>query len=241
MIYVYYGDNTSKRRQASDKLVSNLLKKENTTLLAMNDIDASAADFKQWLSAPSLFGEKYILKLEPVLENEEMSEYFFSNLAEIALSPHPVVVSERSLKKDTASKLKKFAADMEQFETPVSKTGKKEFNVFSLTDSFGARDKKETWLILQRAFQNGKTPEELCGILFWQTKNMLLVKKSTGASAATLGLNPFVFKKAESAAKKFSVEELQNISSKISALLYENREAGFDSDIALEQLVLNVL
>jgi DNA polymerase III delta subunit len=103
------------------------------------------------------------------------------------------------------------------------------------------RDKKESWVHIAKAWRNGKSAEELHGILFWQVKNMLLIKKSEGISATSLGLNPFVHKKAEAAAKKFTEEELEAMSSKLASVLYESRRQGSDSQIALEQFVLSVL
>lgn len=240
MIYVYFGDNNVKRHNACDKIVEAYLKKEYT-VISMNDVDVDVSVLNDYMTTSSLFDAKHVVVLERGLENVEASEYIFSHLKELKESENVLVISERSLLKDPLTKLKKVAEDVEQFETPVSKYGKKEFNVFGLTDAFGMRDKKESWVHIAKAWRNGKSAEELHGILFWQVKNMLLIKKSGGISATTLGLNPFVHKKAEAAAKKFTEEELEAMSSKLASVLYESRRQGSDSQIALEQFVLSVL
>lgn len=238
MIYFFYGDNITKRQNACESVISDLAKKSPTSVSIISDTDATTGMIEEFANSVSLFGDKQIVVLERVFENVEVKDFIFKNLELLKDSNTVFIFSEKSALKDTVTKFKKFGKDVEAFELPKKVAGKKDWNAFALADAVGARDKKLAWVNLTKAFRADKSPEEIHGMLFWQIKNMLLVKTTERASATTLGINPFVFRKMEMSAKKFTAEELKNISSSLVPLLYKSRAENSDSQIALERFIL---
>ena len=81
--------------------------------------------------------------------------------------------------------------------------GKEEINLFQLCDAFAQRNKRQLWLLFQRALLLGVSAEEIFWKLWWQTKNLLLLKNLPLGRAAKSGLHPFVEKKTRSFLKNF--------------------------------------
>jgi hypothetical protein len=131
------------------------------------------------------------------------------------------------------------AAEKVQSFTLKEKKGKPDFNIFSLTDAFGRRDKKNLWVLFQKAVESGAVPEEIHGILFWQLKSMLLAHACK--SAAEAGVKPFVWSKARTFAKNWSEEELKNLSAKMVSLYHDAHRGIYEFPIALERLILTIL
>ena len=156
---------------------------------------------------------------------------------EIAESPNVFIVLEGDVDKKTLLAITDVAEKVQLFE---NKEGKKkpEFNIFSLTDAFGRRDKKNLWVLYQKAVASGAVPEEIHGILFWQLKSMLLAV--TAKTAGEAGVAPFVFTKAKSFLKNYTPEELKTLSSKLVHMYHDAHRGIHDFEIALERLILTL-
>lgn len=83
-------------------------------------------------------------------------------------------------------------------------------NIFDLAELFAKRDIKNLWLKFLD-YRDTKSAEELAGILLWQLKNLALVKTSN----ENPGMKDFVYKKTQTYAKNFSLQEIKNYSKKI--------------------------
>src|SRR3989344_461017 len=115
---------------------------------------------------------------------------------------------------------------------------KKKFNIFTLTDALGRRDKKGFWVLYQKAKLNNVSDEEVHGILFWQIKNMLLSFDAKDAEAA--GLNDFVFRKSLGFTKNYSYNELKKLLRELVFLYHDARKGIHKIDIALERFILSI-
>jgi hypothetical protein len=124
------------------------------------------------------------------------------------------------------------------YHFPVKKSGEQEFNVFSLTDALGKRDKKTLWVQFHKARRAGKEPEELHGILFWQVKSMILA--SSHANAKEAGMKDFPFKKAKEFAGNYTNEELFDLSEKLVTYFHEARRGQGDIATNLERCILEM-
>ena len=96
------------------------------------------------------------------------------------------------------------------------KEPKAKFNSFLLANDFGAKDKLNIWIHFRQAINKGVAMEELAGILFWKTKDMILKKDF----------------------RKFSEGELKGLSTRLSYLLPQARKEGKDAEAAFEQFLL---
>lgn len=111
------------------------------------------------------------------------------------------------------------------------------FNPFSITDAFGARDKKRAWVLYQQALLSGLSPEEIFWKLVWQIKSLLVAAK-TGSVAET-DMKPFPYNKAKSLLKYWQLDELQKFSEDMVRSYYETRR-GKDTEIVLEKIILSL-
>ena len=146
--------------------------------------------------------------------------YHFSIGAGISYGPENVVSSippKISLYYYHPEKKYQKYAKIEKFEEPVVKQTPK-INIFNLADAFSNKDKMGAWVIYRQAISLGVSPEEICGVLFWKVKNMMMNN-----------------------AKNFSKIELQNLSSKLTDIYHNSHSGNIDFTIALEEFILSSL
>jgi len=238
MLYLLYGTDTDKTREKARALVATLRKKEpEAELFRVNSEYCSDALLQELAAGQGLFSSAYIIQLSFLFEKPEMKEVFLNRLEEIAQSPNIFISLEGDVDKKTLLMMAEVAEKVQSFEKKKT-VGKAEFNIFSLTDAFGKRDKRNLWVLFQKAIGREASPEEIHGILFWQLKSMLLA--SSCASAGEAGISPFVFRKSKGFLKNYSAEELQNLSSKFVSLYHDAHRGIHDFSIALERLILTL-
>ena len=193
-----------------------------------NDIaDRELTDIVQ--TQTGLFGDKELYVIHDLARNLDLKSF----LAEFAESDNVFVFSEESITKPILKAFEKVNAIIEDFGKE-EKTKTESFNMFSLTDALGARDKKKLWLLFQEALKNG-SPEEIHGILFWQLKNLALVHGLN----TNPGMNPFVYKKTLGFAKNFSSEEIRGLSRSLTHT-FHNRDTYSTLDIDIEKFILSL-
>ncbi len=119
--------------------------------------------------------------------------------------------------------------------TELGASGEKKlsFNIFSLADAFGRRDKKELWLAYEEALSHARA-EEIHGVLFWQLKNLALVKWDKGK-----GLKTFVLKKNLRYAQNFSDEDIKRLSRQFLKIFHERKNYS-PLELELEKIILSL-
>lgn len=196
---------------------------------------------EEHLASQALFGEKTIVIFDGLLSNKEHEEYFKNKRKALASSPNIFIIREEKVGKKTQDI---FARQVEKIAIFDGEKRYKEegFSIFSLADAVGARDKKKAWLLLQKAFAEGVEPEQIYGTLFWQTKTLTLVKKADheGVAPHTLGLNPFVLRKAQRFAKNYSQKECTALLSQLIEAYHNARAGRGELSPALERFVLTL-
>jgi hypothetical protein len=158
------------------------------------------------------------------------------SLQELAESPNVFIWVESGVTKKEHEKIEKYAEKIQDFSV-AKKDTKPAFNIFSLGDAFGARDKKRLWMQYIDAQQHFAV-EEIHGTLFWQIKSMLLAAKTKSAKEADM--KPFPYNKAKGYTKQYSVEELTELSRGLLAVSHDARRGSHDFSIALERWVLSI-
>ena len=184
-----------------------------------------------------LFDETAVFVFDSILEKVTEQEIVASRAVDLASSSNSFLVFEPTLDKKIIPIITKEASLAEEytlkklFERPA-------FNIFALGDALGARNKKDLWVLYQQALGAGLAPEEINSTLFWQVKNMALMKGAQAGESA--GLNPFVAKKALAFAKNYTTSEIENLARKLSAIVHEDHRGGESLKIALEKLILSL-
>src|SRR3989338_2231689 len=220
MLYLIYGNDFEKARGKARELIADLQKrKPNAEVFRLEDEMVSAGKLDELSGGQGLFERKYIVFADNVFRSEEAKEIVLGKLKELAESENIFIFLEDELNKTDLKELEKFAEKVQKFSNLLKKG--KPFNVFSLTEMLGRRDKRGLWILYKKALAQGLAPEEIHGVLFWQIKAMLaavLVK-----SAEETGFKSFVFQKLRAFAKNYSVPELKNLSAKMVAVYHNAR------------------
>jgi DNA polymerase III delta subunit len=237
MIYLLYGTDTEQARKKAHQLYESLLKKKpDASFFRIDSENWDENSFDEKIESQGLFENKYIVFLNTVFQNTDAKETLLGKLKEVAASQNIFIVLEGKLDKASLTKLEKVAEKSQAFDLDEKKM--EEFNIFSLTDAFGKRDKKDLWILFSKAKMRNIPAEEIHGILFWQLKTILLTSESSSAEEA--GLKPFVYSKAKSFVRNFSPEELRRLSASLVGLYHDARRGIHDMDTALERFVLGL-
>jgi DNA polymerase III delta subunit len=233
MLYLIYGTDTNKRQIAREELLAQYAQAE---ILVRNSDDITMGEVEQVAGGMSLFNEKLLLLIESPFDNVAFSELLMEQLETLVSSNNVFVIYERELAKDIVKTFEKVGADIKLFDE-VKKTGRPEFNIFSITDAFTARDKKGTWLLYREAMAHEHAPEEIVGVLFWAVKNMLLVEGNSGAA----GLSPFVATKARRGLTAWKPEELRSASRSLVSLMHDAHSGRIELEEGCEAFLIHAL
>ena len=223
MLYLLHGKSES-RKNFIRELVTGL----SLTPQHIYDNDVQSVEIENLVSVQTgLFGDKGLHVIHSLARTLDIK-----NLLEgYAKSDNIFIFSEDTITKPITKVFEKYEATIQDFGKEEKKNENK-FNMFSLTDTLGTRDKKNLWLLFQEAIKNG-SPEEVHGILFWQVKNLALVK----TSQTNPGMNPFVYNKTSGYAAKFTLEEIQKMARDL-VYMFHNRDTYSTLDIELEKFIL---
>jgi DNA polymerase III delta subunit len=238
MIYLIYGNQTEKvRNKVRDIVSAQIAKKPDALSFRINTESWPEANLEELLSSQGLFVQKYIVIFETLLRHTDAGETLLGRMNEFSESEHIFIFAEGELTKEILKKVEKRAAKVQEIATP-KKEVREAFNIFALADSLGRRDKKELWVLYEKAIASGKTPEEIHPILSWQVRAMLGAEQSESPEEA--GLSPYVYKKAQSFAQNFSRDELTHLSSQLLTIYHDARRGMISFDTALLQFILTM-
>jgi len=239
MIYFLHGNDFAKIRSKLQEIISSQQKKNPEASYFKVDADSwSDERLEEFTVSRGLFQNKFIIVLDGLFSDKKIVEEIKSFLPEMQGSENIFILVEGILTKEIIAKIEKKSEKTQVFATAVLKEKKSSFDVFVLTDAFGARDKKRMWFLYQKAILLGVLPEEIHRLLFWQTKAMIAAQNSPSASNA--GLNPFVYKKSLGFSKNFSKKELLTFSEELVCVYHDARRGTVDFGVALERFVLEV-
>jgi hypothetical protein len=222
MIYLLVGNKTERKQKTQELCKGNIY----TTI---HPDEVKEKPLSEMLNTQTgMFGD-----LEYYLIYELARDIKKDELVEYQASENIFIFSEESITKPVRALFEKCSVTFFEFSEEKKETEKK-FNIFALSDAFLQRDKKQLWLLFQEALGH-VSPEEIHGLLFWQLKNMFMVK----ISDSNPGLQPFVFTKTKKAIEKFSLEELSGLNQKF-VHIFHTRDTLSTLDIELEKLILSL-
>ncbi len=238
MIYLIYGNSHQKAREKVRALVdAQIVKKPDALSFRITTENWKDTNLAELIQSQGLFVSKYIVVFDHLLREEGSNDTLLEALQELAESPHIFIFLEDELTKEILKKVEKKAEKVQEI-SEAKKPEAKGFNVFLLTDAFGMRNKKDLWVLYEKAIVSGVEPEEIHGILFWQTKAMLASVQANSPEEA--GLKPFVYQKSSRFAKNFKIEELRELSSRLVSIPHDSRRGLIDFGTALERFILGV-
>lgn len=232
MIYVFLGSDTDKKISSREEVLKNFPDRE---VFFVNEGNFSPEQFQNFLAGDDLFAKKYFVILDSLISSD-VSDLILDKAVEMKNSENIFVIIETEILKTPMEILKKVVREWKIFDLPKISPAK--FNIFSITDAFGARDKKNTWVLMQKALQEGIASEEILNILIWQAKNLLFV--SRGEDMKSTGLSPFVYNKSKSYAKNYKPTELEDISRELVKMFHESH-LGLELEPNLEKFLLKTL
>ncbi len=196
MLYLYHGaDPTISRRLLTDFISGH--EQKNPLRLAVTDVTLSA--LKEVLLPQPMFGQKTLLIIEgdPVKIKEEMLSFLATP------SPHADVVFWFSDKLGKTDQLFKLIAQRGQvFEGNGAAVPEE---IFSFLDKVSQRDKVAMQQELLLLTQQGSEAYYLLSMIIWQYRNLLGAHFDTKYMRT---IHPYVLKKAKTAQKKFTRQEL---------------------------------
>lgn len=236
MLYLIHGSDREKARAKKDELLTVLRGKRPDAEVFILDTDTfTPGKLESLYSSQGLFEQKHIAVLDGILMDKTGKENILSALAALAESSSVFLLLDGALDVKTVALIEKHAAKTYSFgEKKKAEWGN---NIgFLISDAVGGKDKKNAWVLFQKALQTGSSAEEIHGTLFWQMKTILLAKKTKSAEEA--GLKPFPYGKAVRFAKNFTEEELDETLSRLIDMYHGIRMEGGELEIELEKFLL---
>ncbi|OHA22699.1 MAG: hypothetical protein A3G52_01725 [Candidatus Taylorbacteria bacterium RIFCSPLOWO2_12_FULL_43_20] len=239
MIYLLHGENKEAAGKKAREIIDGLIqRKPDAAFFKINEDNWSEAAMDEYVSGMGLFSAKYIVLLDSLLGNREIKDIIVSKVKKINESENVFVILDGALDKTTLSKLSKNSHKVQEFQSRVAKKKNTAFNIFTLSDALGRRDKKTLWVLFTRAKKEGFEDEQIHGTLFWAIKNMIVA--SSSANAKDAGMNPFVFSKAKDFVINYSPLELKRTAKKLVVIYHESRRGKRDLRSAIERFILEI-
>ncbi len=233
MLQVYFGKGSVEVRKKAFVCIGSYEEKGFVTVRieAERYVQGTCADIAK---SVSLFGEKRVYLLDTPSASIVFTEDVQASLEAFAQSPNAFVVIEGGLLAPAKKSYTKYAETLEEVEGIIAER----FNVFALADSLSNKDKKTLWLLLQDAFAEGLSSEEIIGTLWWQLKTLRLAKLTKSASDA--GMKDFPYNKAKRSLSNFTEGELESLSHRLLALYHDGHLGTVDIELALEKWTLTL-
>lgn len=229
MLSVFVNKNSDVNRA---NLEVKLKKLKGREVMRFDDSNFSVESLNQYISSEDLFGEEFVVVFDRVLTLSEAEEFFFKNLKELVISNNQFIFLLESFKSEEIKKVERAGGEVLKDEAKEIKK-KEDFNIFSLTEALGNRDKKNLWVLYIKALREGKTPEEINGVLFWQLK-------SIGIATQNGNLNPFVKTKSLRFSKNFKEGEIKTLARKLVDEYHLSRMKGPPLTERLERFILSI-
>lgn len=237
MIYLITGQDFTRAQNTFQKYVAIFRAKQpEASIFEFTPEDFNPGEFKEAALGQTLFVNKQIILARRLSESEEAGALITGLIKDLAASSSVFLFYEPETDSDLAKKLAKHAKEVKIFET--KEKVKTEFNIFTLTEALGERDREKLWVLYQRAERAGIKSGEVFWKLVWQVKNMIVA--STAKDPQSTNLKPFVFSKALKASRNFSLSELKNLANNLANLLASTYPESEEFNAGLEKIVLTI-
>ena len=147
-------------------------------------------------------------------------------------------MDEEFFQQDIFGNTVKVVLENPEDEDAIGPKARGDFNVFTLTDAIGARNKREAWVLYQKALASGMVAEEVFFKLFWQVKTMLLAAKTRNAEEADM--KSFPYSKAKGFLRNFKPGELEKLSGELVRGYHQVRRGEGEMETLVEKMLLKL-
>ncbi len=175
-------------------------------------------------STMSLMGDTRVFRLGGALNGARADE-FLDITKELVDSPHQFILTEEKLLKRPMDVVTKACAEVVVHAAPKKVEA---FNMFSMTFTFAARDRKKLWLELHESLRKGVVPEAFAGMLHWKVRDML-ARRSFSEGGLSKGVKG-----------KYTKEELCRISGELVSLYHDSHRGAGELSLLLERYILQL-
>lgn len=237
MIYLFVGTDRTKLKKSLFALRDSLLKKKpNASFFSLDRDNWQESRFEEYLNLGGLFNHAHIVYLDNLLGDKDSLSIIEKAKKEIASSPNIFLILEQEMKKKDLDSWKKISASF--VEAHIVSNKKEEFNVFSLTEELGRRNKTKLWTLFNEAIIREIPAENLIGVLIWQLRVILISSRSKNPSDS--GLSPYVYNKAVAFSRNFKENEVRSMLIELVSIYHNARMSGPDLKKALEHFLLKI-
>lgn len=232
MLKLYFGTDRQGVRDAASAFSDANLAPDGT-LTTIDTQNYNPGVIADALGASSLFGGEEWFLIDTPAADADLAEEVKTNLAEMAASANTFLILEEALLAPAKKTYAKHADSSEEFTAAKNER----FNTFAMADALAQKDRRQLWVLLQGAKQQGLAAEEIIGMLWWQLKALRLADVTTNAAEA--GMKDFPYNKAKRSLAKFAPGEVTKVSQSLLNLYHDGHAGLRDIDLALEQWVLS--
>ncbi len=237
MIYFFSGNDDKKSFEKASSLFNSLKEKRpEASFLSLDQEDISLSILDELIGSQGLFSKKIVAFLKFPLERSDLKKEVLKKIRSLKESENIFVWVEKDLNSTEEKNISE--ASEKHLVSRSDKKQKEAFNIFSLTEAFGKRDKFRLWNLIIEAFEKNVSAEEIQGVLFWQAKTIVVSK--VGKSAGEVGLKPFSFTKAKQFGNNFSDEEIKKALKKLVEIYHMAHLGKINFEMALEEFALSL-
>ena len=129
-------------------------------------------------------------------------------------------------------------SDLNTRSQGLTLVSRREFNIFALTDALGARQRREAWILYQKALGAGLSAEEIFFKIVWQVKSMLIASRTRNVGETEM--KAFPYNKAKSFLKNFKSGELKKLSESLVVGYHRARRGEVEIETLVEKLLLGL-
>ena len=218
MIYLLHGTDTKRSRKKLHTLLDSMFtKKPDASFVRVEQENFDESRISEFVGSQVLFTNKYIIFFDNLFIDKNAKQVLLKNLKEVSESQNIFIFLEEKLNKTELNKFEKYAEKIQFFQlgNPVSKS---KFDIFSLANALSRRDKKNLWVLYQKAKMQNIADEQIHGILFWKIKDTILASRKS----------------------LYSKEELKKLSNSLVSIYHDTRRGIHELDNALERFILGI-
>ncbi|MBL7045121.1 MAG: hypothetical protein ISR98_00775 [Parcubacteria group bacterium] len=221
MIYLLHGTDTKKSRKKLHALLDTMFtKKPDASFLRIEAGEFDESRLQEFVGGQGLFSNKYIIVFDNLFSDNPPAggtkNILLKELKQISESQNIFIFIEGKLNKKELNKFEKYAEKIQEFGSTVKEV--KKFDIFSLANALGKRDKKNLWVLYQKAKMNNIVDEQIHGILFWKIKDTLSSSKKSS----------------------YSKQELKKLSDSLVSVYHDTRKGIHEMDNAMERFILGI-
>lgn len=257
MIHLIYGNQRDRVLARSKQIVDRVLgSKSGALYFKFMPEGFERAKFEELIAGRSLFKELVIVLCDGLMADAEISALLSKKIGEMSESNNIFIFLEEKINKNFLELFKKAKADIAEFSVAEKKgyagarevklrAGYEGFNIFSLTDALGARDKKLAWVLYQKSLRAGIPPEEIFWKAVWIFRNIILVssintEQKELADKSKLAISPYTLSNSRRFLKNYNEADLKNKYKKLVDIYHQFRRGIVEAEMAMEQFILGL-